>query len=1208
MRREIRHTRDFATSHTATIADDDDDDDMASEEGALIRGSNMDGQGFNAQWQFSDTTHLAPTSLPLARVRRAWERKAISPLSRVGRNLADQVVGGGGEDDVLVGVNGKRGRGAGSPLKPVKKVKLDCDGGVGSGLGSGWRVSRWEERASPVRRIVTRSSAGLTDIVALAEEGKEVGEEEEEGDVTVEVFDEDGQLVEGVEEDEQSWSDVEVEDAVFEHTMTHLPDAMSHDVDTSTGRSSEGNEVVEKVAEDEEEIAAATTISHPAHEAPILSAPSELILPEGFVSPAKQRRKLGPRSSKTVSAARRQTLPVQFAPPVIATAIHDSTPVEVEAVQMEEPREQVGKLEAERLDLHAEEQEGAAQAHGEATESEMVQEVEVDDVVPVEDNEVAAATNDEWEDIEDEDDEEPQSEGQDIHIEQDDMIPTQAEMFSPQEDKLQSRPAASIEGPYPRLPLRCTPRRKSSSPLKQSTVSDHAEKPHLVAFTPLKRVQDVPHSDHLSKSPHQAPETHSQETSPTKLLAHASQAPPEEEPVQMSPRKTTTTKPPRISDDTALLQAFLHRAAAEKNKSSQRRRLSASEKESLTNRRDSDTVRQALAGPGKGLVETVLGELDVNTSLSPRKTEKGEKSEKGGEGKGEEGMDWQVEEGDQVPDDLARSQDAVKEADRVDPTAEPTPGSDGPDPEPEPGPATRRTRSGRERKKPQVYSQHSTPTTDPATSGSASLLGPSNDLPANGPSRITIRGTVNTNDFHVKRSEAQELAVLTRSNTRKNKGGSVMPRGRIGGLNKEFEVGKEVEVEGQGEQREGSGLCEGTGEVDAGAGDGGRKKNGKKNLTWAETLVSFYQGGTADTETSQLSDEPEEKMPWERGADFDPTIETEVDEPSKKRVKVAKAVPAAETPSKPKAKKESGKMRKLQRGGRTAASSSSSATATATAPAPAAAAPEKDMVAIRQTDVEMAIPAAAAERDETKSEVEEKTKPVSKARRSRIATPAKGRGLTGSVSNPALLPSDLNLTLAPTTISVSGTTTTTTDKKAPGAATAAVVVSKKRGGVSASRLPAPGNISAQPAPPTSAPALGLISSPAKKPRSAASAAAASAVAGAINPISFPPSSSTKAFAPKLDFAAAETLKPTFAFSSTEHEMETSAAMGVVPGLMSPAKKPRGRPTASGLGAVGKTSLAREESDSAAGLGSSLGSGLGLGLRASPAKRSRRRVG
>ncbi|KAK3675906.1 hypothetical protein LTR78_004098 [Recurvomyces mirabilis] len=1184
------------------------------------------GQGFHAQWQPTDTTHLAPTNLPLARVRRAWERKAISPLSRVGRSkiwkraavrpviattttidLADQVVGGGG-DDVLVGVNGKRGRGAGSPLKSVKKVKLDCGGGVGSGVVV--KVSRWEEPGSPGRRIVTRSSAGLADIVALAEEGEEgeqvEEEEEEEGDVTVEVFDQDGQLVEGAEgaeEDEQSWSDVEVElekdeEGAFEHPMTHLPHAMSHNVDTSTWASSEGNEMVEKAAEDEEEIAANTTISLPVKSAPILSAPSEVILPEGFVSPAKQRRKLGPRSSRTVSAARRQTLPVQFAPAVIATARQNSAPVEVEAVQMEEPREEVGKLGAEELDLHMEEQEGAAQAHDGATNIEMVQEAEVDDVVPIGDNEVeAAATNDEWEDIGEEDDEEQQSEGQDVPSEEEEVSHTQSDMLAPQEDKLQSSPAASTEGPHPRPPLRRSPRRKSSSPLKQSTVFDHTEKPHLVAFTPLKRVQDMPYNDHFTNPPEQESETHSQETPPTDLLPRAISAPPEEEPLQISPRKASSNKPPRISDDTALLQAFLHRAAAEKNKTS-RRRLSASEKESLTNRRDSDTVRQALASPGTGKgMDTVLGELDVNTFLSPRKAEKGLEGLEGG------GMDWEGGKegvkGDQVTDDLARSEDVLKETDGDDTPADPTPASAGPDPVPEEELATRRTRSGRERKKPQVYSQ---PQSQPQQPQHPTFLAATSVDSASGPvpaalvpSRITIRGTASATDFHVKRSEAQELAVVTRSNTRKNKGGSTMPRGRIGGLNKEWLVEDEREAEGGGggEGEDGGGVDAGVdAEVrDAVVGVDERKKKKRKTLTWSETLVSFYQGGTADPETSQLSDEPEEKMPWERGADFDPTVEIlEVEEPSKKKVKVAKkAVPAVETPSKPKAQKP-GKMRKLQKGGRTASSS-------ATAPAPAAAAPEKDMVAIRHTDVEMAIPAAAAaeQKEEEEGEEEEgarkdeKAKPVSKARRSRIATPAKGRGMANSASNSALLPSDLNL--APTTISVSGTTTTTMEKKGPLLATAAA--SKKRGAVSASRLPAPGSISAPPAQPAPAPALGLISSPAKKPRSTTSAP------------------STVAGAPKLDFSAAETFKPTFTFTTAENDTAAAAATVPVLGLMSPAKKPRGRPMGSGLGteagAHGKLlGAVGEERD--AGAGSGVGLGVALGLGASPAKRSRRRVG
>ena len=76
----------------------------------------------------------------------------------------------------------------------------------------------------------------------------------------------------------------------------------------------------------------------------------------------------------------------------------------------------------------------------------------------------------------------------------------------------------------------------------------------------------------------------------------------------MSPHKPSR---PRVSDDTALLQAFLNRAAEGKNS----RRISATKRESITNRRDSDAVRQALASPAKA---EVLADLDPN-SPSPRK-------------------------------------------------------------------------------------------------------------------------------------------------------------------------------------------------------------------------------------------------------------------------------------------------------------------------------------------------------------------------------------------------------------------------------------------------------------------------------------------------------------------------------------------------------------------------------------------------------------
>ena len=112
------------------------------------------------------------------------------------------------------------------------------------------------------------------------------------------------------------------------------------------------------------------------------------------------------------------------------------------------------------------------------------------------------------------------------------------------------------------LPLRRSPRRKSTSPRKHTTFTPLADIPHLVAFSPVKRqlgrrafeftpdratttsVEDAVMSeertraDLLTEMPYQ--------------LERSVSAPPEEP--HMSPRRSTK---PRMSDDTALLQLSL---------------------------------------------------------------------------------------------------------------------------------------------------------------------------------------------------------------------------------------------------------------------------------------------------------------------------------------------------------------------------------------------------------------------------------------------------------------------------------------------------------------------------------------------------------------------------------------------------------------------------------------------------------------------------
>jgi len=937
---------------------------------------------FHAGWEASDTAHLQPSNLPIARVQRAWERKPLSPLSRrkvrvgkvwkrsalapVSTRNAEDELGMGDEHRGLKRLKARTS--VQSPLKPVKKLCMDSKFGLGA------RVSQWEGRGSPVRKIVTRSAlAG--ELVALPDaEEEDVDQAQDEDHATIEILDEDGQTMEVNTEDEaseQEWSDVEEQqeelvDAPFDDTMMHFGDAVMHveeaehlerDENKQPRRKSQSQHVAEPTTIEIENAGASAIVHDRAADAeqepnivieqpvpkvfsaPVLAAPLNVVLPDGFVSPVKQRRKLGPRTSKAVAAARRRTLPVQFAPavPVASISVED-VPIDIEPaaeveVTVEGPGVEVGELAAESDvsttaigDQHEAEWEDV---EDEVEEADAVLEVEVsagpEPVAPESRQGAQAETmeltvslslNDESS--------EPANDAQDSGAEDTSILGMQLM------ERLPSSPVPTFEGPHPRLPLRRSPRRKSSSPLKHSTSVPTSEMPHFLAFTPVKRpnatfsFSPIPATDvhkELMQGRIQPAETNGMDTDmqgeehpigiddmeleAASPILRASSAPPEEP--QMSPRRPAR---PRVSDDTALLQAFLHRAAERKSS----RRVSATEAESVSNRRDSDAVKAALASSAK---PDVLMDLDPN-SPSPRKTSASA---------------------------LLSSSDtttnlSTNTTDPSLPVITNTTATEQIDPIEDSGPTPRTGRkSGRSRKKPQVLSQ------SVYSTAAASVA----------PSKITIRNPVaNANVVEPKRTEVQERALVTRNNTKKNKGGSVLPTLRLTKMAAENGSADASMAEAGGEEEVMEDVV----------------MEGRKGIRWAETLVSFYTGGVGP-ELSQLSDEPEERMPWERPAIAD-------DEEEKKEVEVVPAPPApADTPSKPKPK-----LRRLK-APRTAATVA--AAKASTTPAPEATKTD--------TKVEEASEPAAAP--------EVLLKPAPKPRCSRIATPAKG------LTNTSLLPADL---------------------------------------------------------------------------------------------------------------------------------------------------------------------------------------------------------
>ncbi|PSK35940.1 hypothetical protein B9Z65_5755 [Elsinoe australis] len=334
---------------------------------------------------------------------------------------------------------------------------------------------------------------------------------------------------------------------------------------------------------------------------------------------------------------------------------------------------------------------------------------------------------------------------------------------------------------------------------------------------------DSPLSDVETISPvKKSTATRPSERSPAKQLLDIpalSVPSPLNRPTSAPPKETSSNENkyrPRISDDTAILHAFLSRAAASKKPIAKR--------ESLTNRRDSGMVRQALSSPAK---PEVLAELDTN-SPSPHKAARLEPGE-------------QLEAASiEKPAPMEKSASPLK---KEEPAEDNKP----------------KRRSGRSRARPALLLDQIT-----------------TEAPTKGPNKITIRGP--TEQVSLKKNEVQELATQTRSNTRKNKGQSVMPLVRLNAL--------ADEALSQADDKQETATSE--------------PSRGGKNVKWDETLTYF----------SKSPDEPAEVEPEAlQAADISPALPIEDPplSPTKARSKRNKAAspknvaaepsPAPEEPS-----------------------------------------------------------------------------------------------------------------------------------------------------------------------------------------------------------------------------------------------------------------------------------------------------------------------
>lgn len=746
---------------------------------------------FASGWHKADETLLRP-NLAIPKVLRAYDRAPLSPFSRqrvrVGKVWKRPAKGGSFMS--LASTSGQRigrTRKARSSFqgsdKPVKKMRL------GSDLGVTARVSRWDVVGSPVRKIVTRSGDTGEDLLALPDEEHDA-QLIEGAEMTVEILEEDGTILDvGGEElaNQEEWAD-EAEEAESSDQDMAPEDAMRSDrVEMSEVRGREDASATFPRALRERKAGSDATklpmLEHENKQQPNQSVDEEVIssamhrrdirsetvaasngrsLPEGFVSPAKASSHFA-TSRKSLKISRRRTLPVNFTPTVTTESALSGPTTDVATTAPDPPfseteddvlgTEPVAALcHVEVSDPADDEQDLSVRASAEDTEWEDVDEdfprgsdhaSEVLEPAFMDDSGPFALTSNRVQTSPASDEEKNATPN---IVEATPLV--QSDARSGSDHGPSSSPAPSTDGPHPRLPLRRSPRRKSSSPPKKCTVDAWASKPHLVAFTPLRERDIRPHSiSSFGPKPSfmSQDEDCLEQASP---IARAASAPPEE--ANMSPQKPSK---PRISDDTALLQAFLNRAA--ENKSS--RRLSTSKRESMTNRRDSDAVRQALASPAK---VDVLTDLDPN-SPSPHKQAAAVES---------------TVITDEQSNDL--------------PQLEPVEDS-------ELSASTRR--SGRAARRAQTSF-------------------------AGSPNKIAIRGNSGGVVLKAARTEAQELAALTRINTRKNKDTAVFPKLRL------------TQIAAQAANNDEAGV--------SANGDDMRlqpRPDGARGVTWAEVLTDFFQ-------------------------------------------------------------------------------------------------------------------------------------------------------------------------------------------------------------------------------------------------------------------------------------------------------------------------------------------------------------------------------
>ncbi|KAL1621739.1 hypothetical protein SLS54_005262 [Diplodia seriata] len=214
---------------------------------------------------------------------------------------------------------------------------------------------------------------------------------------------------------------------------------------------------------------------------------------------------------------------------------------------------------------------------------------------------------------------------------------------------------------------------------------------------------------------------------------------PDRTPPKNRPTQEITEEPASpIDEDTAFLKDFLSRAGASKAS----REATVTQLESMTKRRDSDVVRQALASP-----RMALESKDPNSHIA---TSAGSPSPKANMKDSEDISGVTALDGKKL--DFG---DLTSDLTLEEPAEEP----------PAPAPAA---------------------TTSKPQSNRRSSRARQTRLPAAGPNRIQFRGAAGADPVVLKKSsDAQETAAVTRTNTRKNKGGALAAPIRLNKLKAE---------------------------------------------------------------------------------------------------------------------------------------------------------------------------------------------------------------------------------------------------------------------------------------------------------------------------------------------------------------------------------------------------------------------------------------